>query len=95
MIRSLSFNRQRPRFISGKSRSQKLNLSGEVRMHSDSASSQISAATLEIIMTSAKRWLERLGHSLRLALRPFRGPELPPEIDPKDLGYPTTLTGPL
>jgi hypothetical protein len=62
-------------------------------MHSDSASSQISAATLEIITTSAKRWLERLGHSLCLALRPFREPELPPEIDPKDLGYPTTLTG--
>jgi hypothetical protein len=61
----------------------------------DSASSQISAATFEIIAKSAKRWLERLGHSLRLALRPFRGPKLPPEIDPKDLGYPATLTGPL
>jgi hypothetical protein len=62
-------------------------------MHSDSASSQVFAATFEILTTSAKRSIERLGHSLRLALRPFRGPELPPEIDPKDLGYPTTLTG--
>jgi hypothetical protein len=93
IIRSLSFNRQWRHFISGKSRPQKLNLSGEELMHSDSASSQISAATREIITTSAKRRLERVGHSLRLALRPFRGPELPPEIDPKDIGYPTTLTG--
>jgi hypothetical protein len=61
-------------------------------MHSDSASSQASTATFEIISTSVKRWLERLGHSLSLALRSFRSPELPPEINQKDLGYPSTLT---
>ena len=62
-------------------------------MRSDTASTQVFAATFEIITTMAKRSIERLGHFLRLELRPFRGPELPPEVDPKDLGYPATLTG--
>jgi hypothetical protein len=59
----------------------------------DSVSAQASTASLEILAASAYRRLERLGRSLGLAFRSFRGPELPNEIDLKDLGYPASLSG--
>jgi hypothetical protein len=59
----------------------------------DLASSHAAAATFEYIATSTKSRIERFAHSLRLALRPFRGSGLPPEIDQKDLGYPASFTG--
>jgi hypothetical protein len=57
-------------------------------MHFDSASSQSSVATVELFGAAAKQRLEQFGYSIRLALRSFRWPKLPSEIDLKDLGYP-------